>query len=361
MSAGARQSGRLARPARSRRLRITVTLGTVALLTGGVMALLNSQKQPSAPRRVSSAEMIELLTRSLPDGATSQAKGAGGDSPTGPSAEVMFDAGTGAGKVRVQVGRLPVPVPANLSDCFDRSQFPYEHCVRSTLADGSKLTVTQGFENAVDRSSPQRWLARLITPSGRQVDVVEWSPVGTSNLEPPVSIGDLRRIATSTEWTRVIDTLPEPKDAAAPSVPLMPGSRILDTVESMLPRALRTAHQQGAEKGYATLTVDDGSGPSLLAVTVMQWKPGSPQMVQVFSKAKVRPDGSRHVTRQNPVLNSQQKSVSQWEADVLYRDGLRVTVSEINAIAYGLPATRNKPLLPVARLAAIALRDEWKS
>lgn len=161
--------------------------------------------------------------------------------------------------------------------------------------------------------------------------------------------------------------LPTPRPAARARNPpvrpvravvqTLPADRVTDVVTRALPKGLRVA-DAGGQPGFGHLTVDDGRGRCLVAVTVQRWKPGDPDIGKVFGKARELPDGTRVLTSRAPSSKGGAHAV-EWRADTLTTDGLRVLVSEVNARAYRLPGTRSTPVLSLDRLVRVARDPAW--
>lgn len=347
---------------RARRAPGVVLLAAFAVVIAGIAAITvrHSGGQPAS--RVSGDRMVRLLVDRLPaGGVVRDESGSGSDSRSGPAAELMYDRGGGFFRIAVAVTRLATPVPSNAADCPDRAHYPYEKCTVTVLPDKSQLMTSKGYEDPLDPSSRQRWIARLVTPGGRQVEVGQWSPRPTvARTTPPLSPGQLRAVAEAPEWAGVVEVLPVPRAAAPPAVPVMDRPLMLRLTKGSLPPAVRVTEEAGATRGYAVLTLDDGRGAHLLTVTAQRWRRDSPEMEQVFADASVRRDGVRVVTRRSTGPSPGRGEV-QWEADVLHPDGLRISVSTLNSAAFGLPPTRKTPSLTTEQLIAIASNDAWES
>ncbi len=306
--------------------------------------------------------MVQLLSQLLPPGEISQTSGRGSEASGRPSAGLTYDDGRGAVRISVTVGRVSLPVPPNTRDCLDRARYPYDRCTRSELPHGATLLANRGYVNAVDPKGARRWLAVLTTRDGGQIGVTESSAATGSPVRPNLALpmSRLVSIVTSKLWSPVLDAVPIPPKSSPPVTAVLSGSEILSAMQQLLPRGWQAADEYGAEKGYASMTVNDGQGKCLLTVTVQRWSPGSPEIAQLFAGAAVRPDGTRVLTRRLPVAGGA-GGTFQWDADVLVTDGLRIVVSEVNAPAFGLPATRAVPLLSIPQLRAIALSSRWKA
>jgi len=134
--------------------------------------------------------------------------------------------------------------------------------------------------------------------------------------------------------------------------------QIQAVVRPLLPARLTMRDVAGRSSGYLTAVLDDGRGESLLTVAVQRWKPQDPALVPVFAGARTMSDGVRLLVRRSTPPGGG-RGVRRWDADTLRADGLRVIVTQLNARAYGLPATRAEPLLTQGELTALALTPEW--
>jgi hypothetical protein len=92
---------------------------------------------------------------------------------------------------------------------------------------------------------------------------------------------------------------------------------------------------------------------------VQKWKAGDPDIGAVFEKARHLPDGSRLLTSTGQPEHGGKGAV-EWRADSLSSDGLRVSVSELNARAYKLPGARPTPALGIDRLTEIVVNAAWR-
>ncbi|GAA2345926.1 hypothetical protein OKJ48_09775 [Streptomyces kunmingensis] len=137
----------------------------------------------------------------------------------------------------------------------------------------------------------------------------------------------------------------------------MPARRITRIIADALPQGVRVA-DEGGQPGYGHLTVDDGHGKCLIAVTVQRWKPADPTIGKIFAKARKLTDGTLVMTGTGPATNGGE-GATEWRADSLRPDGLRVLATEVNARAYRLPGTRHTPALPPAELTKLVRSAEW--
>ncbi|MFH8625974.1 hypothetical protein ACH4A8_29510 [Streptomyces vietnamensis] len=281
------------------------------------------------------------------------------------SATTALELKSGAGDVRVQVvvNRLPVPVSPLYSNCPDSALHPYSTCTVGKHR-GADLALDR---SPVDESAPagaQRWTAALTFADGRQVVVVE-GPADrargrtVTGPELPLTLQELTDIAGSPSWDPFLASLSQPDSRPDPQVnQTAPPQRITETMTGLLPRTLKIA-DEGGRPGYGHLTVDDGRGKCLVAVTVQRWKPGDSTLDDLFSAARRLPDGTRITTSRSAAKNGG-KGAIEWRVDLLGRDGLRVVVSELNTRAYRLPGTRTTPAVSVEQLTDLVRSSAWR-
>ncbi|MFI2428636.1 hypothetical protein ACH5A7_31890 [Streptomyces sp. NPDC018955] len=350
---------------RTRRVPGAVAVAASAVIIAGIAAIAVRHPGERPVPRVSGDRMVRLLVDRLPaGGAVRDESGSASDSRSGPGAELTYDRGDGSFRIALAVTRLATPVAPNAADCPDRAHFPYEKCAVTVLPDRSRLMTSEGYEDPLDPSSRPRWIARLVTPGGRQVEVGQWSPrpadANGARTTPPLSPAQLRAVVEAPQWAEVVKALPVPQAAAPPAAPVTDRPLMLRLIRDSLPPSVRVTEEAGATRGYAVLTLDDGRGAHLMTVTAQRWRRDSPEMEQIFADASVRRDGVRVVTRRTAAPRGGRGEV-RWEADVLRPDGLRISVSTLNSTAFGLPPTRRTPSLTMEQLTAIASDDAWES
>ncbi len=312
---------------------------------------------------VSGEDMVLLLKEALPRGKVSNEGGAGArGNKGGPSAYLVFDDGQGPSFISVHLGRT---LSGFGTDCPNRSDNPYSICIRKERSDGGVLVIDQGYVDPLNPSGTKLWSAALTTRDGGKVIVSELnssSPTGdsASRLDPPLNSTMLERIATSGAWASILASLPAPSAAPAPpSVPVLTKRTILETLEHEVPAGMRITKESGPEKGYVEVSLDDGRGANLVTVSVQRWKIKDPRIVQLFQGAERKANGTLVVNRKVPV--SEDGNVERWEADTLRPNGIRVLITQSNAYAYGLPASRKTLPLRMSQLTSIALRKAWST
>ncbi|MCZ0983242.1 hypothetical protein O1L60_41085 [Streptomyces diastatochromogenes] len=312
------------------------------------------------PRHELAYNLEKLLAR---EGVTRATKTPVSQGASSAVAALELKSGTGDVRVQVVVSRLPVPVSPLYSGCPDSALHPYSTCaVRKHR--GADLALDR---SPVDESAPggaQRWTAALTFADGRQVVVTEAPADRTRGRAVtgrglPLTSRELTDIAGSPTWDPFLAALSRPDGRPDPRVnQTAPARRITETLTGLLPGALKVA-DRGGQLGYGHVTVDDGRGKCLVAVTVQRWKPGDSTIEDLFSAAARLPDGTRITTGRSAPKNGG-KGVVEWRVDLLGRDGLRVVVSELNASAYLLPATRTTPAVSLDRLTDLVRGSAWR-
>lgn len=372
--------GRLLRS--RRRIALTGSVAGIALVGVGGALLMPRTDDGRAPaatstskirtekhgRGMSAADMIRALEKTLPKGTFSDEAGRPSDDPLGPYAYAVHDDGHGKAAVSVAVNLVDPASPQAVEavTCPDRSSAGYDACHTSTLGDGSRLMIFQGYEYPDRRADTKYWYAQLLTPTGRQVNVSEWnaaaekgSPV--TRPEPPLSPAGLKRVATAAVWRKASEGLPKPRDTSDPTTTWRTpadGEAVLDTLVSLLPADVTVASRGDDDQEYAWVIVDDGEGRSLVQINV-QPNMGDVEG-QLFGGAETLPDGTEVVTKKAPGEKGG-SGVEMWTADTIRPDGLRVVVSAFNADRQDAAATRPAPALTLSELRAIATSAKWRS
>ncbi|MFC9856063.1 MULTISPECIES: hypothetical protein [unclassified Streptomyces] len=338
---------------------------SVALVLGLSAAMISAMTVNGSSGRPVSADLMKDTLRSLlPEGGVSDVSGSGLSETHAPSARLVFDDGHGRSFVEVSVSRLPRSARHVSAECPLRSYSPYDHCVKKTVDGHHTLVVNQSYVDPFEPEGAKQWSARLLSRDGVLVSVVQ-SDVSAEgagrNLRSalPLTVEELSRIATSKDWEPVMEAVPQaPSPPEPPSTGRMTEREILRNLEKLIPGNLRIANQEGSRTGYADVTVDDGRGESLLTVSVQQWKPGRRELVPLFRNGKNLPGGGRIVTRTAPLQGH--PGIVQWDVDVLYDDGRRVLISELNSSSFGTPVTRKAPVLSMEQIKSMALARVWR-
>ncbi|MBG0852839.1 hypothetical protein I2W78_13555 [Streptomyces spinoverrucosus] len=321
-----------------------------------------------APQALSAEDMIATLTRLLPEGKVSGAEGwgGGGELPM-PSVRLVFDDGKGGGAISVGLNRVEPgsQMAREAVTCPDKVYVPHDGCTTSRLSDGSMLMLFQGYEYPDRRVDTKLWRAELVTPEGEQVSVSEWNAEAEKDApitrpEPPLSLEQLKSIATAEEWRAAVAAVPESPEGTPETEPEMPqgvdGAAIRKTLIELMPKGVEVVSQGGQESEFGYLVVDDGKGRSLVQVNVQ------PNMSDVagdlYGGAETLPDGTLVTTRQGNG-DDRVAGILMWTADTMRADGFRVVISAFNSGAQNTPATREAPALTIEQLREIALDPKW--
>ncbi|MET8974682.1 hypothetical protein ABZX85_03595 [Streptomyces sp. NPDC004539] len=358
-----------ARRGRTRRLRQRYTLAGglagVAALGAGIALLgspgtaapdvgTSSTLTTAEPSATPVPALTEVLKRLLPKGTFTSAA----DGPDGTNTAGVFDDGHGAAALSVSVGRGG----ADEAGCPDPVMRPYDHCSTELLADGSKVTLFQGYEYPDRREDTKLWYANLVTPDGSFVTVLEWnSPVEkggeVTRPNPPLSPDQLTKLVAARDLRALADGAPVP--ATSPAAPPASAVNVGRTFVGLLPKRL-TVVANSPEDGdqFAYAVVDDGKGRSYVQINV---QPGMGDVKDDLfgSGSEELADGTLVAVHKGPGEKGG-SGVVMWTVDTLRADGFRVVVSAFNAASQQTSATRTAPALSVGELRAIALSPKWR-
>ncbi|UUU24658.1 hypothetical protein [Streptomyces sp. DSM 40750] len=380
--------------------------GAVLLPVGGgengKQSVAAGRSTGPAPRNddgtVSGADLVRKLKGLLPEGKFSGEAARGTDASGGPYAQVVYDDGEGGAAVQLGLGRIEADseLARQLTDCPDKTFVEFDSCEESTLPDGSRLMLFQGYEYPDRRVDTKHWYAQLVTPDGYDVSVMEWNAEAQKDApvtrdEPPLSTAQLKEIATDPGWRKAIDTIPEetekekesqeekersstekPDPGSSDSVgsgssagstsvdpPMVDSDTIQKTLAGLLPDGVDVVGKGGQESEFAYVVLDDGKGQSLVQINV---QPGMADVADSLfgADAETLPDGTKVVTQQEPGEKGGE-GVVMWTVDTLRTDGLRVVISAFNSGAQHTAATRDTPALTMAQLKEIATSEKWKT
>ena len=336
--------------------------------TGSVAA--DSTAQPA----YSAADMIRTLEKLLPKGTFSKAEGRGTGEGLPPYVQVVYDDGKGEAAVAVGLDRIAatgrkIDPAAEVIPCSGGAQSGFDSCTTERLADGSALTVFQGYEYPDHRVETKAWGADLVTPDGHHISVSEWNSPAEKDApltrtDPPLSPKQLKALAAAERWRKIVDAMPaEDVPTAAPTASTRPGelsgTAILRKLMVLLPKNVDVVSHGSQETEFGYFVVDDGKGASLVQVNV---QPGMGDVAgQLFGSGSEKlADGTLVATRQGPGEKGG-AGVVMWTVDTLRKDGLRVVVSAFNTGDQNKDATRSTPALTVEQLRKIALSPQWRS
>ncbi|WP_149830884.1 hypothetical protein [Streptomyces tailanensis] len=335
--------------------------------------------------KVSGADLIRTLKDLLPQGEFSREEARGADSELGPYVQVVFDDGDGGAAVQVGLGRIEADSEQarQLTECPDKAFVEFDSCEESTLDDGSRLMLFQGYEYPDRRVDTKFWHAELVTPDGYEVSVMEWNAEAQKDApvtrdEPPLSPAQLKTIVLDGAWRKAIDAIPEdakvPEEKETSSTespesgstggtsvdpPTVAGDAIQKTLTGLLPEGPEVVSKGGQETDFAYVVLDDGKGQSLVQINV---QPGMQDLADTLfgPDAETLPDGTIVTTQQGPGEKGG-AGVVMWTVDTLRTDGLRVVISAFNSGAQHTAATRDTPALTLAQLEEIATSEKWKT
>lgn len=337
---------------------------------GGRQSVVTGSSAPSASPvqadPMTGAQLVRTLEKLLPEGRFTEEKGRGTGARL-PYAGVVYDDGKGKAAVSVSLGRLrPGGEEARqTTECPDKVYIAYDACRTTTLSDGSKLMILQGYEYPDRRSGTRLWTAELVSPAGQHITVQEWNAAAekgapVSRELPPLAPARLTELVTAREWRTAADAItvdpaaPEPTAARG-----VPGGSVSSMLVSLLPRGLKVVSKSGADSGFGYAVVDDGKGASLVQVNV---QPGmSEDEGELFGAgSRTLPDGMKVATHKKPGEKGG-KGVVMWTVDTIRPDGYRVVISAFNSGAQYTAATRGTPALTMKQLEAVARNAKWYS
>lgn len=314
---------------------------------------------------VSAGQLIDVLKRLLPDGQLSETEARGTGEAPGPMVSGVYDDGNG--KAAIGVGLSRVDPNGNrareMTKCGDKELQDYDSCTSEKLADGSQLMLYQGYEYPDRRAETKLWRATLVTPQGYLVDASEWNAPAekgkpVSRPEPPLTLARMRTLVTSGTWHAALNDLPAASPERRVSAPPSSVPDAGGVLQSLLPKTGITVVTKGGEGEYSYVVLDDGKGKSLVEVNV-QAKMGD------LLKDHMAGPGSTTLADGTLVMAEQKAGekggagVVWWTVDTLRPDGRRVVVSAFNTGNQNKPATRDKPVLTMEQLKAIALDPKW--
>ncbi|MDN3028165.1 hypothetical protein [Streptomyces sp. S.PB5] len=349
-----------------------VGVGGTLLLPGGgadaeqatVGTSATASASPSVPP-VSAQEMIGTLKELLGYGKFSQESSRGTADQLGPFATLVWDDGDGASLVSLGLDRVePGSDQARQwTECPDKAITPHDRCTSNRLDDGSVLTILQGYEYPDKREPTKRWVADLVTPRGQHVSVSEWNSAAEkggsiTRPEPPLDAAELKKLVTAPAWLKAIDAIPaEPDPTAAPTETFTPVTDIRKTLVDLLPDGAEPVARGGDASGWGYVVVDDGKGRSMVEINV-QPDMGDLLGEGLFEGAEQVGDGTMLIERRDSGDKDVPGAV-RWTVDTVRINGLRISVSAMNAAGPHDAPSRAKPALTMEQLREIALSDKW--
>ncbi|RPK70664.1 MULTISPECIES: hypothetical protein [Streptomyces] len=344
---------------------VSLGLAATALVGCGSPDTGDPPRPPGAAKVDSTQRMVRLLEAALPSGTVSEQRGQGTEkSPASPpSAALSFEKDGRRSEVDVTLYRWAAPIPQFTLRCPDTAYSPYSQCTESKLSGGAVLVLDQSPENNSDPSGAVVFTARLTYKDGKQVVVRQSGvrPAGAAasvGAPSPLTRKHLSTIAASDGWKAVLSRMPEPPAEPRTSADAMTGTQMAATIASLAPSNLHVS-EQGSSDGFGHAVVNDGHGKSLVGVNVQQWDRDDPRMREVFGTAETLADGTRVRVDKSPSPYGGSGAVV-WTVDTFHTDGFRVVVQALNARAFKLPASRDKPALGIPQLRDMALSGAWR-
>ncbi|MEU1289553.1 hypothetical protein [Kitasatospora sp. NPDC005856] len=336
--------------------------GSAAGTVTAAAAATPSAVKSSAPTVVSGDEVLATFRALLPRGETTEAEGRGTDDErqggTYASASLVLD--DGQGKSLIQLGvQKHWPKQTQAPTCpTDFKLARVDSCTDTTLADGSRLLLLQGYEYSDDRADTKEWSAVLTGPDGRSISVHEWNApkekgAPDSRPNPPLSPDQLKAVVTDRSWDRIAAAVRYDgvdQDAVDPHLSLADRETVL---AGLLPQGVSVTGRSGNALS-ATFQLAQGQAAGALMLRVENWAGGGNALGErAFKDATTLPDGSRILVNGDPEGKEKPLTVN-----VLHPDGTDVLV-------YQLPndkqAPNAKPLLTVDQVKAIATSPAWKA
>ncbi|MEU6234739.1 hypothetical protein [Kitasatospora sp. NPDC047058] len=327
--------------------------GSAPATTSGT-PMASASASASAGPVITGDEVLATLQSLLPKGKVSGAAGRGtDDGPTKGTfagANLVFDDGQGASLVSVAVQKHRKGQGQDRT-CPDPKTARIDSCTATTLADGSKLYLSQGYEYPDHRADTKEWMAVLTGPDGREISVSEWNApeekgAPDSRPNPPFTLDQLKAVVTDKAWDRIVAAVQyDGVDRAGQETGLSLQDRQA-ILAKLLPAGVTVTGITGDEI-FADVRLAQGTATGSLVLRVQKLvpAPGDPTPEQLFADSTVLPDGSR-LKLYGPASDPKTKMM----ADVLHPDNLRVMVSQ---------GPTGKPLLTPDQLKAIATSPEW--
>ncbi|MFF1416691.1 hypothetical protein [Streptomyces sp. NPDC058280] len=316
---------------------------------------------------VTDKDMIGILERLVPVGELIDTQARGTHERGGPSVSGVIDDGMGRAAVSVGLFRVSGAEATGQVTCPDKALVPYESCTGTTLADGSRLMIYQGYAYPGRPQDTRSRRAVLSTADGFLIDAhVYNAPMvrgsTPSRTDPPLDPQQLKELVTSDAWRRPLSQLPttppgeDRTGKEGGGAGIVSGWDVRNALVSLLPSGLKVSGE-GYQEEYAYVVVDDGRGRSLVQINV---QPGMSADVIFGEDATTLPDRTKLKTEKGPGEKGG-KGVVMWTVDTVRPDGLRVVISAFNSVTQHGVATRETPALTMEQLTSIATSERWLS
>ncbi|MEE1785543.1 hypothetical protein PUR71_21925 [Streptomyces sp. SP17BM10] len=305
---------------------------------------------PAAP--VTDKEMLAAFQSLLPKGEVTDAKGEGTEKSTTPYAQLVFDDGQGKSLMSVSVQKFYKGQEQQRTCPTDLKLANLDSCSVTTLADGSTLMLSQGYEYPDHRATTKEWWATVSRPDGGQVSFNEWNAAQEkgapdSRPNPPITLEQAKAIVTDKVWDKAVAAVryngidPESSEVG------LPLSQRKTILAGLLPAGVTMTQVSGTDV-VADIRLSQGgsTGSLMLRVQKLVLQEGDPTG-EIFKDATVLPDGTKLLLR-GPGTSAPKGPLA---ADILRPDGVRVTASQ---------GPTGTALLSLDQLKAIAASPEWK-
>ncbi|MFD4661206.1 hypothetical protein ACFWP2_36975 [Kitasatospora sp. NPDC058444] len=330
--------------------------------TSAAAAATPTAVKSAAPTPVSGDEVLATFRALLPKGETTEAKGQGTDDQrqggTYASASLVLDDGHGRSLLQLGIQKH-WPKQTQAPTCpTDFKLARIDSCADTTLPDGSRLLLEQGYEYSDNRADTKEWSAVLTGPDGRSISVHEWNApkekgAPDSRPNPPLTPEQLRAVVTDRSWDRIVAAVQYDgvnEDAVDPHLSLADRESVL---AGLLPQGMSVTGRSGNALS-ATFQLARGRAAGALILRVENWGGGgNPLGERAFKDADTLPDGSRILVNGDPAGKEKPLTVN-----VLRPDGTEVLV-------YQLPNDKQtpnaEPLLSADQVKAIATSPAWKA
>ncbi|MFE6053932.1 hypothetical protein ACFQ6N_24535 [Kitasatospora sp. NPDC056446] len=327
-----------------------------AAAAGGSQAATPTGAPSSAPVVITGDEVLATFRAMLPKGWTTDAKGRGTDDEqsggTFVSASLVFDDGHGGSLIQLGIQKHR-PKQTQVPGCpKDFGLARVDSCTDTTLPDGSRLLLEQGYEYSDSRADTKDWHATLTGPDGRSISVNEWNApqekgAPDSRPEPPLTLDQLKAIVTDRSWDRIVAAVGYDgvdDDAVDPGLPLADREAALT---GLLPQGVTVTGRSGTALAATFKLARDGAAGALV-LRVENWAGDrNTKGKRAFENANTLPDGSRILFSGD--LGSKETPLT---VNVLRPDGTEVMAVE---------KPTGTPLLTADQLKAIVAGPVWKA
>ncbi|MFD0279582.1 hypothetical protein ACFVHB_37615 [Kitasatospora sp. NPDC127111] len=327
------------------------TASGTATATGSATA--SAPSSASAGPVITGDEVLATFRSLLPEGKVSDAKGRGtddaADKGTYVGADLVFDDGRGGALISIGIQKhRKGQDPAR--SCPDPKVARIDSCSATTLADGSKLYLSQGYEYPDHRADTKEWLAVLTGTDGREITISEWNApqekgAPDSRPNPPLTLDQLKAVVTDKAWDRIAAAV---QYDGVDYVEQDTGLSLQDRqaiLARLLPAGVTVTKITGSEI-FADVQLAQGSATGSLVLRVQKVVPDQ-STEKLFEGSTALPDGSR-LKLYGPGTADPKGTPM---ADVLHPGNLRVLAAQ---------GPGGKPLLTLDQLRAIAASPEWK-